>query len=78
MQGLYHLVCIQYPILRYNIIKLAIIRVSTIPVSKKSLKVATINTAKRVRVEQEKSISPEFVLFSQNESDSNIFILTPA
>ena len=45
MQSLYYKVCIQYFILRYNIVKPAITRVLTTPVLKRLLKVVATNTA---------------------------------
>ena len=47
------------------------------PASKRSLKVATTNIAKQIKAKQEKSVSLEFVLLSQNESDLDIPMLTP-
>ncbi len=64
--------------LRYNIVRPAITKVLTMPASKRSLKVVVTSTAKRARAEQRKSISPEFVAFSRNESDLDIPMLTSA
>ncbi len=64
--------------LRYNIVRPATTKVLTTLASKRSLKVAATSMAKRARAEQRKSISPEFVALSRNESDSDIPMLTPA
>ena len=72
MQDLCHYVSIQYPMIKCNIVWLATIKVSTTSLSKRSLKVAATNIVKRVRAEQEKSISLEFILSSQNKSDLDI------
>ena len=58
--------------LKYNIVKPSTSRVSRMPMSKRSLKIAATNTAKWVRAEQKKSNSPEFVPPLGNESDSDI------
>ncbi len=64
--------------LRYNIVRLATTKILTTPTSKRSLKAVVTSTAKQARAEQRKSISPEFVALSRNESDSDISMLTPA
>ena len=48
------------------------------PISKRSLEVVVTSMGKQVRAEQEKSISPEFVPLSQNQSDLDISIFIPA
>lgn len=50
-------------------------RILTITTSKRLLKVAVTNMAKRVKVEQKKSIISELVFFLQNESDLDILML---
>lgn len=62
--------------LKYKIVKLAITKISTIPILKRLLKVTMTNTAKYVKVRRKKTTSLKFVSLSQKKSNSNIFILT--
>lgn len=77
MQSLYYKIYIKYFISNYKLVKPFTVRVLTILIWKRSLKITSKSKAKREKATRKKSISQKYVFFLKNKSNINILILGP-